>query len=73
MNLLQISGWNPKLFNVIEIVICRTQTIGMKMFKELLIQRQRTEAGFLINSTIPIVTAFQDFSISSPFSKPSLI
>lgn len=59
--------------SLIEIVICRTQTIGMKMFEELLIQRQRTEAGFLINSAIPIVTAFQDFSISSPFLKPSLI
>lgn len=51
--------------SLIEIVICRTQTIGMKMFKELLIQRQRTEAGFLINSTIPIVTAltFQFLSL----------
>lgn len=57
--------------SLIEIVICRTQTIGMKMFEELLIQR--TEAGFLINSTIPIVTAFQDFSISSPSLKLSLI
>lgn len=52
--------------SLIEIVICRTQTIGMKMFKELLIQRQRTEAGFLINSTIPIVTALT-FQFPLPF------
>lgn len=72
MNLLQTQGGTQNsLMSLIEIVICRTQTIGMIMFKELLIQR--TEAEFLINSTIPIVTAFQDFSISSPFSKPSLI
>lgn len=53
--------------SLIEIVICRTQTIGMKMFlKQLLIQRQRTEAGFLINSTIPIVTALT-FQFPLPF------